>query len=85
MAGFALPPTSSPIRDLFDMKTLVEVLDPANIFRMRTLRNVLLDTQSQSWPVGVRSQNFVCMKADGSIVLEQVGPRGGHKTIWQFS
>jgi hypothetical protein len=84
MAGFALPLPNNPIRDLFDMETVIEILNPANLSKMRTLRDVLLSVNSKPWPDGVRSQNFVCMKADGSIVLEQVGPKGGHKTIWKF-
>jgi hypothetical protein len=71
MAGFALPLPNNPIRDLFDMETLVEILNPANLSKMRTLRDVLLHTQSAEWPAGVSSQNFVCMKADGA--LQSVG------------
>lgn len=81
--SIALPATDSPIRDLFDMQYLASVLAPRNRPFLPTLREALAQARQLDW-TGIAARHYVCTRADGSIILERVGPKGGHKTIWTF-
>lgn len=79
----SLPPTTHPARQLFDMPSLVDTLAPAARPFLPTLRSILFAASTFTW-TGIQARHFVCVKVDGSIVLERIGPKGGHKTVWTF-
>ena len=82
---YNLPPTNSPIRDMFDMSDLVAMLAPANFQSLTTFASALRAAPDTIKRLGAASINQVVVKANGSICLYHFGPRGGRKLLWQFS
>ena len=33
----------------------------------------------------IRAVNIICLRANDDLVMMQVGPRGGHRCIWNFT
>lgn len=81
--SITLPSATSPMRQLFDMSGLVDMLAPTARPFLPSLRQALHQAAQLDW-TGISARHYVCVKADGSIVLERVGKRGGHKTAWTF-
>ena len=81
-----LPTEGSTIRQLFDMPAVVEMLSPEGRIKLPTLRQALLSAADMfSADKAISSVCIVCRRADGSIVLERIGQRGGHRTVWTFA
>ena len=74
-----LPLTSSPLRETFDVASLVEWRSLPN-FRdaLAGCRNYIASEAS------ARSVNSLTIRADGEIWLIQVGRKGGWKRLWNF-
>lgn len=79
--SLALPPFNSPIRDLFVIDDLVDwrAIPTFGTTLIKARRYVREQKQN-----GLREVFCIAMKADGSIVLFRVGPRGGWKKLWNF-
>lgn len=84
MAGFALPPMTHPAREAMgDLATVAEILNPANLGRLREFSRALSETRAH-FPKGAKSVNVICLRADDERWLIAVGPRGGWKKLWNF-
>jgi hypothetical protein len=75
----SLPTTASPLRQMFDVQSLVD---------WRTLPTFRQGLEGctrflQSEPAAKSAQSVV-MRADGEIWLIRVGPKGGWKKLWNF-
>ena len=79
------PTNDNPIRDMFDAASVAMMLLPEKRMSLPTLRDALrIGRESISADSAISSVNVVCIKANGDIVLEKIGKRGGHDTIWTF-
>lgn len=80
-----LPTTTNPTRELIDVASIVEMLSPVNRGKMPTLRQALASAASYfAVEPAAAAVHVVCIKASGAIVLERIGKRGGHRTLWTF-
>jgi len=80
-----LPEQNHPARQLMDIASIAEMLRSDNRANLPTLRNALLYAASYFMAEeAAKELHMVCWKADGSIVLERIGNRGGHNTVWTF-
>lgn len=80
-----LPPSTSPLRSMFSVEhDLVPVGTGAR--HAATFRNALQQARDTiaAEPV-VHSITSIAMRANDDLVLFRVGPRGGHKCLWNFS
>ena len=83
----SLPTPNHPAAELFDADTIEAVaalLHPSKRSELSSLQEVLRRVKESS-SSDVSASYCVCMKANGAIVMERIGPRGGHKTIWTFA
>jgi len=81
-----LPTANSQVRQLIDVAVVAEMLSPENRAKLPTLRQALSSAVEMfSADKAISSVNIVCRRADGSIVLERIGQRGGHRTVWTFA
>ena len=83
--SYRLPPTNSPIRDMFDMSDLVAMLAPANFQSLTTFSSALRAAPGTVKRLGAHSTNQIVMMANGTICLVRFGARGGHKKLWRFT
>ncbi len=74
----SLPLTSSPLRELFELATLVDYQ------KLPDFRRAVSACRNTVQQRGIRSVHSVCMRAAGEIVLIKVGKRGGVKQLWNF-
>jgi hypothetical protein len=80
-----LPTANSQVRQLIDVAVVAEMLSPENRAKLPTLRQALSSAVEMfSADKAISSVCIVCRRADGSIVLERIGNRGGHNTVWTF-
>lgn len=80
-----LPTTTNPTRQLIDVASIAETLSPVNRGKLPTLRQALTNAAAYfAAEPAAKAMHVVCRKANDTIVLERVGRRGGHKTIWTF-
>ena len=80
-----LPLSGSPVYEAMDVAHVAEALSPENRSKLPTLRMVLAKYRKHiNSESAVKSVESICIKADGSVVLVRVGPRGGHKVLWKF-
>lgn len=73
-----LPPPGSPLRELFDIPTLV---------CWNSLPTFPEAKRSARWVFEDRAVADVfscCIRANGNVELVRFGPKGGHKTLWNF-
>lgn len=77
--SFALPPTGSNLREMFDIEVL---LRPRELPNFRQCVHSARATFAMDR--AVRNVQFVCVRAAGEVELVQFGPKGGHKTLWTF-
>ena len=83
--SFRLPPSDSPIRDLFAIEDVAAMADPAERAKLpdfrglvRSLQDFVLNDER------VESACGLCWRADGSLWLVRVGSRGGWSKVWNF-
>ena len=80
-----LPPSSSPLRSLFDVESLAEMAAPSNRSKLRMLRDAVSSArQYLACESAAKEVNFVCLSADGTLQLVSVGKRGAVKRLWNF-
>jgi len=80
-----LPTTTDPTRQLIDVAIIAEMLSPVNRGKLPTLRQALASAAAYFAVEPVAEAILVvCIKASGAIVLERIGRKGGHKTLWTF-
>ena len=82
--SFPLPTLGTPAREAMgDVAHVVELLNPANIAKLPEFSRALSSLR-RNFPVGAKSVNVICLRADDERWLISVGPRGGWKKIWNF-
>ena len=84
--AFSLPTPGSDAREAMgDIAHIVELLNPANLSRLPTLRGGLAQAKRtlKGAPAGSRV-NVVVIRNDDSRHLISVGARGGWRTVWDF-
>jgi hypothetical protein len=82
--SFRLPLTNSPAHEAMgDLAHVAEVLNPTNITKLPCFGEALRKLR-RDFPVGAKSVNLICLRADDERWLISVGPRGGWKKIWNF-
>lgn len=79
----SLPSSSSNLRNLFEVSTLVEIAAPANRSKLPTFRDAVSSARKLI-ASGAHSVNVICVTADGNLRLVQVGNKGGIKRLWKF-
>ena len=84
--SLALPLSSSPLRQLFDVAHLAEMAAPENRFRLATLKDAKASARRTFEAAGraARGVHAIYLAADGSLVLAYFGPRGGFRKLWNF-
>jgi len=75
--ALALPLTTSPIRNLFDIRDLADRL-------WVTLPAAKLAASKMFADNSVSSVHCLVLLASGDVELIKFGPKGGRKTIWKF-
>lgn len=76
--ALALPASTSPLRDLFDVADLAAK-------RFVTLRQAVHTARSMfAADAAVKAVNFIVLTADGTVKLIAIGPKGGRRTLWIF-
>lgn len=81
------PPKGSTLRAELDIEHAVEALDPANVSRLPTLQEAkrsARETIERSEGL-IRSVRGFVLRANGDRELIEFGPRGGRRTLWNFS
>lgn len=83
--SFALPTSSSPLRQWFDVAELAVMLAPENRQSLPTFRQSLKSAKSffAAEPTA-KALHCVTVRADGEVCLVRVGPRGGWRKLWTF-
>ena len=80
-----LPASASPLRSMFSVEhDLVPIGTGQRL--PATFRDALQgarDTMAAS--KAIRSVTVIALRANDDLVLVRVGPRGGHKCLWNFS
>lgn len=80
-----LPLSSSPIRELFDVRHLADLAAPANRSKLLGFRETILSARrTMESDKAIRSVHSICLRADGELWLIRVGPKGGWKKVWNF-
>ena len=80
-----LPTTTDSTRQLIDVASIAEMLNPGARGKLPTLRQALISAAAYFAVEPVAEAiHVVCIKASGAIVLERIGRKGGHKTLWTF-
>lgn len=80
-----LPTVNNPTRQLIDVASIAEMLNPGARGKLPTLRQALASAAAYFAVEPVAEAiHVVCIKASGAIVLERIGRKGGHKTLWTF-
>ena len=74
-----LPLTSSPLRESFDVASLVDWRSLPNFREALTGCRSTIEGDTR-----IRSVNSIAIRADGEIWLIQVGRKGGWKRLWNF-
>ena len=80
-----LPPVDSPLRDLFSVA--LDLVPLGTGHREPTLfREALAQARvTFASSPAVRRVTCIAMRANDDLVLMQIGPRGGHKCLWNFT
>lgn len=82
--SYRLPSSDSPIRAMFDMATLVQIgTRETSAPEFRSAKRAAVEFL-QSEP-RARTVQSICLRANGDLVLIQVGRRGGHRQLWNFT
>lgn len=82
----ALPPTDSPLRELFQISDLVaigtkKVTPPTLAYALAEVAD-----QAQSYAeLGIVSVNYILVGPDGHLVLAELPLAGGHTQLWDFT
>ena len=77
-----LPSATNPVSQLLDTTIVLEMLASRNL---STLTQALSGAKAYFAVEPVAEAiHVVCIKASGAIVLERIGRKGGHKTLWTF-
>jgi len=83
--SLSLPSASHPARDLFDVAHLAQVAAPENRAKLHTLISAKASAKAfLSTNTFAKSVVFIVIRADGHLHLMQIGPKGGHKVLWDF-
>ena len=82
---YKLPQKDSPLRQLFNMEELVDMLAYPNWKSVQSVRDALYKAralmQSDS---AIREIHSVATESDGTIVLLRAGCHGGVRRLWRF-
>lgn len=82
--SFPLPPAGSFAREAMgEMAHVAELLNPANVGNLPCFTAALRETR-KNFPVGAKTVNVICLRADDERWLISVGPRGGWRKLWNF-
>lgn len=80
-----LPTVNNPTRQLIDVASIADMLNPGARGKLPTLRHALINAAAYfAVEPAAEAIHVVCIKASGAIVLERIGRKGGHKTLWTF-
>lgn len=83
--SLALPLAGTAVRELFDVRTLVEMTLPQNRAKLATFRSAVLSAKRYiAENAGARSVHSICLRANGELWLIKVGARGGWSKVWNF-
>ena len=84
--SYRLPLTGTPVRELFAMEDLVEILNPANLAKLPCLRQAISQGRKtiEASNGAIKSVAYICLRANDDRVLITVGARGGWKQRWNF-
>ena len=72
----SLPLSDSHLREMFEVEDLA-------YRRFVTLADARAAAKRACWD-GVRSIQFLVLRADDKVQLISIGPRGGRKVLWNF-
>lgn len=86
MAGFSLPLPGSDAREAMgDLAHAADVLNPANLDKLPTLREALaMGKRTLAGAPAAKTVNVIVIRANDERHLISVGRRGGWRTIWNF-
>ena len=81
-----LPPSNHPARELFEVSDLATMCAPSNRQHLPTLPQAKRAAAATFANAGgaIRAITSVVLHADGSVRLQQFGPRGGRVQKWNF-
>jgi hypothetical protein len=77
--SLALPLSDSPIREMFDIRDLIDWRGLPTFRQGLTSAKAFLAAEPAA-----RSVNSIVIRADGEIWLIRIGKRGGWKRVWNF-
>jgi hypothetical protein len=81
--SYELPITGSPLRELFTLDHLAEVVRPENIGKIPSMRD-LKARYNKGLSKGTNKVVCFCITASGKFTLVSVGKRGAIKVLWTF-
>lgn len=84
--SFSLPTADHPARAMFDMASLVEILDPRNVAKLVCFREAICSARRTIAESNgaIKRVTMVCLRADDERWLISVGARGGWRNEWNF-
>jgi hypothetical protein len=84
--SFPLPPADHIAREHYDLATLAEQLDPANVARLPDFRAAVANARRSidASNGAISGMTVVCLRGDDERWLVHVGPRGGWRKLWNF-
>lgn len=83
--SLALPTSSSPLRQLFDVADLAEMASPANRSKLPTFRQTVQSAKSFfAGETSAKAVNAVTFRANGELWLVEVKRSGAWRKLWNF-
>lgn len=83
--SLALPTSSSPLRQLFDVADLAALASPSNRAQLPTFRQTVQSAKSFfAVETSAKSLNAVTLRANGELWLVEVKRSGAWRKLWNF-
>jgi len=83
--SLALPTSSSPLRQLFDVADLAALASPSNRAQLSTFRGTVQSAKSFfAGEPAAKSLNAVTLRANGELWLVEVKRSGAWRKLWNF-